>query len=171
MQNKNKKVSQPVPAPESDLTSIWRGLLAAAEGAEQPRNTMPNVDDVLGISEKNDNGHDPGSKRGEDSYQSTYEAGLASGREADYRQGYREGFLDGYKLRNPVRGPAATLDKSAVGSNKTTAKSVIRLRGLPCANCGQSSYTDELDCPGCGTPKARTVGEKIAKVNWLPEPP
>jgi flagellar biosynthesis/type III secretory pathway protein FliH len=163
----NRKVKQSVPAPESDLVSMWRELLAAAKGGEQLRNPPSNVD--LGISEmldhqpKNKSSYDHGPKRSEDSSQSTYEAGLASGREAGYQQGYREGFWDGCNLRNPVQEMAATPDKSTVGSKKTRAKSMTRLRGLPCANCGRSTYSDELECPGCGTPKARNQREACKK--------
>jgi len=152
------------------MTSLSRRVLAAANGeGHLTRNAPPNKDDVLGISEmldhqpKNDNGHDHGPERGEDPYQSAYDAGLASAREAGYRQGYREGFSDGYKfrLRNPLQETTATPDKSTVESKKTAAKTVTRLRGLPCANCGHSTYSDELECPSCGTPKAHAVSESL----------
>jgi ribosomal protein L37E len=127
------------------------------------------MDDVLGISEmldhqpKNDIGRDHETKHSDDAYQSAYEAGLASGREAGYRQGYRVGFLDGYKLENPARTTAATPDKTTVESNKAVAKTVTRLRGLPCARCGRTTYSDELECPSCGTPKAHPIRESLAK--------
>ena len=161
----NRRIGLSVPAPESDLVSIWRGLLsAAAKGGEQLTGTPPNMNDVLGISEKNDKGEDHGLNHSEDSKQQVYETGLVGGIEAGYRQGYREGFLDGYKLRNAVRRASATADKPIVRSNKAAVKIGIRLRGLPCANCGRSSYTDEQECPGCGIPKAHPVKEKAAKL-------
>ena len=160
MTMQNRKVRQSVPAPDSDLVSIWRGLLAAAKGGEQLRDTQPNKD-LPGISERSnrqpthDNGNSHGAKRSDDSCESAHETD-PGGREAGYRQGYREGFQDGYKLRNSVQGTPATADKSTAGSNKTAARSMVRLRGLPCPNCGHSTYSDELVCPACGTPKARS---------------
>src|SRR5215472_1536903 len=165
----NRKVRQAVPAPEFDMTSVSRGAFATNNGEGQLRNTPPNMDDVLGVSEmlgnqpNNDNGHNHGPNHSEGSYQSAYEAGLANGREAGCRQGYREGFLDGYKVRNSVRAIAPTPDKMKIGSNKAAAKSVTRLRGLPCANCGRTTYSDELECSGCGTSKADAAREKVAR--------
>ena len=150
------------------MTSVSRGILATGNG-EDLRNTPPSMDDVLGISEmldrqpKNDNGQNRGPKQDDDSYRPTHDAGLASGTEAGYRQGYRAGFLDGYKLRNPARERAATLDKTRVESNKTVTKSVTRLRGLPCAHCGRPTYSDELECASCGTPKSHLVRDRLAK--------
>ena len=139
------------------MTSVSRGILATGNG-EDLRNTPPSMDDVLGISEMLD--HQP---KNDDSYRPTHEPGLASGIEAGYRQGYRAGFLDGYKLRNPARERAGTLDKTRVESNKTATKSVTRLRGLPCAHCGRPTYSDELECASCGTPKAHLVRDRLAK--------
>ena len=126
--------------------------------------------EAISVSEKldqepnNGNGHIHTLKQREDSYQSAYEAGLASGKEAGYRRGYREGFSDCCKLGNPARKAAATSHTSTGASKKAAANCASRLRGLPCANCGCSSYSDEVQCPCCGTPKARVVGEQSTAV-------
>src|ERR1700740_609689 len=165
----NRKISQSLPAPEPGLASVSRGILVTANGEGRLRNTPPSIEDVLGISEMldhqptDDNGHSHGPKHSDDAHQSAYEAGLTSGREVGYRQGYRAGFLAGYKLKNPVPATAATPDKTTVESNKTVGKSVTRLRGLPCAHCGRTTYSDELECPSCGTPKAHPAVERLAK--------
>ena len=87
-------------------------------------------------------------------YQSAYEAGRISGREEGYRLGYREGFFDGWKLVNPASGATAAQDAPTAASGKATGIPSPRLRGLPCANCGCSTYGDELQCSRCGTPTA-----------------
>jgi hypothetical protein len=110
------------------------------------------------------NGHLHTLKHGEDSYQSAYEAGLAGGKEAAYRRGYREGFSDCCQLGNPAPGAAATSHTSANASEKAAANCPTQLRGFPCANCGCSSYSDEMQCPCCKTPKARAVGEQSTAV-------
>lgn len=164
----NRKISQSLPPSESEMTSVSRGILASANSERQFRNAPPEMDAVpdisgmLDLEPKTDNGLNRRPKQSDDSYQSAYEAGLASGREAGYRQGYRAGFQDGYKLRNPLSETAATPDKTPVESNKTVAKSVTRLRGLPCAHCGRTTYSDELECPSCGTPKAHAVRDRVA---------
>jgi hypothetical protein len=112
----------------------------------------------------NGNGHIHTLKRREDSCQSTYEAGLASGKEAEYRQGYREGWSDCCQLGNPAPGAAATSHTSADASEKAAANCPTRLRGFPCANCGCVSFSDEVQCPRCKTPKARAVGEQSTAV-------
>jgi hypothetical protein len=112
----------------------------------------------------NGNGHIHTPKQREDSYRSAYEAGLASGKEAGYRRGYREGFSDCCQLGNPASGAAATSQTSTGASKQAAAKCGIRLRGLPCANCGCASYSDEVQCPCCKTPKARAVGEQSTAV-------
>ena len=151
------------------MTSVSRTILATANGEGQLRNTPPKMDDVLNISEmldlqpKNEHGQNRGPTQNYDSYESAYEAGLASGREAGYGQGYRAGFLDGYKLRNPAREKAATPHRTTAESNKSTAKSVTRLRGLPCAHCGRPTYNDELECASCGTPKVHPVRDRLAR--------
>jgi len=108
----------------------------------------------------NSNNHIHTLKQHVDSYQSAYEAGLASGKEAGYRRGYREGFSDCRQLGNPTPGAAATSHTSADASKVATANCAGRLRGLPCANCGCASYSDEVQCPCCKTPKGRAVGEQ-----------
>jgi hypothetical protein len=132
-----------------------------------------NMTGAINVSEKLDqepnNGHGQihGLKQHVDSYQSAYEAGLASGKEAGYRLGYREGFSDCSGLRNPASG-AATKSHSSTGSSKEAVDNcAIRLRGLPCANCGCVSYSDEAQCPRCMTPKARAVGEQSTAVKEL----
>ena len=112
----------------------------------------------------NGNGHIHTLKQREDSCQSAYEAGLASGKEAEYRRGYREGFSDCCQLGNPAPGAATTSHTSADASEESAANSPTRLRGLPCANCGCGSYSDEIQCPCCKTPKARAVGEQSTAV-------
>jgi hypothetical protein len=59
---------------------------------------------------------------------------------------------------------AATSHTSAYASKEAAAKYAIRLRGLPCGNCGCGSYSDEVQCPCCKTPKARAVGEQSTAV-------
>jgi hypothetical protein len=95
----------------------------------------------------------PAFKHNESPYQLAYEAGLASGREAGYQRGYREGFSDGLKLGIPANGAAGSADKPSALSKKSTDKRTVRLRCLPCANCGCALYTDEIQCSCCGTPK------------------
>ena len=112
----------------------------------------------------NGNGHIHTLKQREDSYQAAYEAGLTSGKEAGYRRGYREGFSDCCQLGNPAHGAAATSHTSPDASGKAAANCATRLRGLPCANCGCGSYSDEVQCPCCKTPKARAVGEQSTAV-------
>jgi hypothetical protein len=120
--------------------------------------------EATSISEKldqepnNGNGHIHTLKQREDSSQSAYEAGLASGNEAGYRRGYRNGFSDHSKLGDPAHGAAAPLPTSIGAFKEAAANRAIRLRRLPCANCGCASYTDEVQCPCCETPKARAVG-------------
>jgi hypothetical protein len=112
----------------------------------------------------NGNGHIYTLKQREDSCQSAYEAGLASGKEAEYRRGYREGFSDCSQLGNPAPGAAATSHTSAEASKEAAAKCPTRLKGFPCANCGCGSFSDEVQCPCCKTPKARAVGEQSTAV-------
>jgi hypothetical protein len=129
-----------------------------------------NMTEAISVSEKLDQGPNNGNvhihalKQREDSYQLAYEAGLASGKQAGYRQGYREGFSDCRKLGNPAREADATSHTSTGASKKAEANCVSRLRGLPCANCGCSSYSDEVQCPCCGAPKAHAVGEHSTAV-------
>jgi hypothetical protein len=121
------------------------------------------VSETLDQHPSNGNRHSHTRKQRKDSYQSAYEAGLSSGREAGYRRGYQEGFSDGCKLGKPAGGAAA---KSGTGTSTGAAKKAAdnrasRLRGLPCANCGCSSYSDEAQCPRCGAPKATSVEESV----------
>jgi hypothetical protein len=122
-----------------------------------------NTTEAISISEKldqepnNENGYIHTLKQREDSYQSVYEAGLSSGEEAGYRQGYREGFSDCCQLANPAREADATSHNSTGAFKEAAVNRAIRLRGLPCANCGCASYTDEEQCPSYGTPKVRAV--------------
>jgi hypothetical protein len=144
--------------------------LALPQGKSQLRKNPMDMTEAISVSEKldqepnNGNGHIHTLKQREDSYQSAYEAGLASGKEAGYRRGYREGFSDCCKLGNPARGAAATSHTSTGASKKAAANCASRLRGLPCANCGCSSYSDEVQCPCCGTPRALAVGEQSTAV-------
>jgi hypothetical protein len=112
----------------------------------------------------NSNGHIHTLKQRVDSYQSAYEAGLAIGKEAGYRRGYQNGFSDCCQLGNPAPGAAATSHTSADASKEPAANCASRLRGLPCVNCGCASYSDEVQCPCCKTPKAGTVGEQSTAV-------
>ena len=107
----------------------------------------------------NGNGNVHTLKAREDSlFQSAYQAGLAAGLEAGYRRGYREGFSDGRKLDNVAHG-ATTAQSLATGlAKRNSATRETRLRGLPCANCGCASYSDEAQCPGCGTSKDGAQG-------------
>jgi hypothetical protein len=99
-------------------------------------------------------------KRRGNSYQSAYKAGLASGKEQGYRRGYREGFTDCIKLDNPTRNLSAMRSMSAGASKKAAGSNAIRLKGLPCANCGCPSYSDEVKCTRCGTSLIASVGEQ-----------
>jgi hypothetical protein len=140
--------------------------LAPAPGKSQPRKNPMNMTEAISVSERSNqepnNGYRPihALKQPEDSYHSAFEAGLARGKEAGYRLGYREGFSDGSELRNPASGAAVTSHASKGAPKETVGNCAIRLRGLPCANCGCVSYSDEVQCPRCGTPKSRSVGEK-----------
>ena len=104
-------------------------------------------------------------KQREDSCQSAYEAGLATGKEAEYRRGYREGWSDCCKLGSPAPGAAAASRTSAEASKEAAANCATRLKGFPCANCGCGSYSDEVQCPCCKTPKARAVREQSTAVD------
>jgi hypothetical protein len=144
--------------------------LAPAPGKSQPRKNPMNMTEAISVSEKPNqepnNGYWPihALKQPEYSYQSAYEAGLARGKQAGYRLGYREGFSDGSELRNPASGAAATSHASKGAPKERVGNCAIRLRGLPCANCGCVSYSDEVQCPRCGTPKSRAVGEESKTV-------
>jgi len=98
----------------------------------------------------NGNGQDHMLKEGEVSAQSAYDAGLARGLEAGYRQGYQAGFADGLKQ------PQGVAETSSAPGAKTKAGEgrAKRLRGLPCAHCGVSLFSDETFCRCCGTPKS-----------------
>jgi hypothetical protein len=98
----------------------------------------------------NGNGHNHTLPQRRDSNQAGYEAGLASGREAGYREGYQAGFADGIKQ---TQGNADN-SMSAAPKTKGADGCLIRLRGLPCAHCGVSLFSDETSCRCCGTPKA-----------------
>jgi hypothetical protein len=98
----------------------------------------------------NGNGQNHTLTEREASSQSAYEAGLASGREAGYRQGYQAGFADGYKqTQGVVETSTAAGAKAKAGEGRAK-----RLRGLPCAHCGVSLFSDETFCRSCGTPKS-----------------
>jgi len=125
------------------------------------------VSEMLDQQPSNGNGRIDTLQQREDAYQAAYEAGFASGKEAGYRRGYRDGFSDCYKLANPAPRAAARPVKSTStfgGSKKTAENRTSRLRGLPCANCGCSSFSDEVQCPRCGTPKISAVGEQSSAV-------
>ena len=128
------------------------------------------ITEVISVSEmleprpKNDNGQVHTLKQREDAYQAAYEAGLAAGREEGYRCGYREGFSDCYKLNNPAHKTASMPDGAKGATKKAEAVRVIRLRGLPCTNCGCCSYSDEAQCPSCGTLKVGTAGEQATPI-------
>jgi hypothetical protein len=125
------------------------------------------VSEMLEQQPSNGNGRIHMLQQREDAYQAAYEAGLASGKEVGYRRGYRDGFSDCYKLANPAPSAAASPGKSTSvsGASKKTAENrASRLRGLPCANCGCSSFSDEVQCPRCGTPKIAAVGDQSSAV-------
>jgi hypothetical protein len=96
----------------------------------------------------NGNGHTLPQRK--ESNQAGYEAGLAIGREDGYRQGYQAGFADGIK-HTPGN---ADNSMSAAPKTKGADGCLKRLRGLPCAHCGVSLFSDETSCRCCGTPKA-----------------
>ena len=164
----NKTIGQPAPARASGNIGRLRKSLAGPKGEGQP-NAIPGANDELASSGIGDHqlNRDNGMhmfERTEGSFQSVYDEVLAKGREAGYRQGYREGFSDGYKLGQAAAGAATALDTSAADLNKASPKCVIRLRGLPCANCGRCSYSDEPRCPGCGAAKVRAAERYPAEV-------
>jgi hypothetical protein len=147
--------------------------LDPAKGKSQPRKNPMDMTEAISVSgmldqqPNNGNGHIHTLNPHQDSYQSGYDAGMTVGKEEGYRRGYREGFSDGFKLGNPTHGAASIPDASKGASKKTVADRASRLRGLPCANCGCSSYSDEVQCPGCGTPKVRAVGEQSTAAEEL----
>lgn len=98
----------------------------------------------------NGNGQDRMLTEREASAQPSYDAGLARGLEAGYRQGYQAGFADGIKQTQGVAEPSA----APAGKMKAGEGRAKRLRGLPCAHCGVSLFSDETFCRCCGTPKS-----------------
>jgi hypothetical protein len=124
------------------------------------------ITEVISVSEmldprpKNDTGQIHTLKQHEGAHQAAYEAGMAAGKEEGYRRGYQEGFSDCYKLGNPAHKVAPMPDAPKVATKKAEAMHVIRLRGLPCANCGCCAYSDEAQCPSCGTLKTIAAGEQ-----------
>jgi hypothetical protein len=117
-------------------------------------NEAINASEMHERSLSNGDGHIDTSMRHENAFQSGYEAGLALGKEAGYRLGYQEGFSDCCKLGNPARAVATTPGTSTSALREPADNRVSRLKGLPCANCGCPSYSDEAQCSRCGTPKA-----------------
>ncbi len=123
------------------------------------------VPELFGEQPKNGNGNVHMLKPREDgTYLSAYQAGLAVGKEEGYRRGYREGFSDGSKLGNPTRPAAMPRFAPTMPAREPAAVGPARLRGLPCAKCRCASYTDEVKCPACGTPKASAAGNQPAEV-------
>ncbi len=88
----------------------------------------------------------------EDRFTSGFEAAVKAAKEAAFHDGYRAGFADGWR------------DDDASASPKTARG--IRLRGLPCASCGCSSYTDEALCPCCGSPKSATRSNPVCPTRY-----
>lgn len=94
------------------------------------------------------------------------ESGLDSGKDRWFQQGYRAGYLDGlvHGLKQTDTGLAGTVantaDRHSPPSKKARDHRELRLRGLPCAVCGCSSYTDEKQCPCCGTPNDQGLASK-----------
>jgi hypothetical protein len=163
MQNTPPGHRQPAPSRAPSNVSGLRKSPRVKE--ERQPNPLSNANDVVATSDMGDRDLNRDDavhtlERAENSFQSVYEAGLAKSTEAGYRRGYREGFSDGYQSGYAQAMAVAPRDTPAVELNKTGAKSVTRLRGLPCANCGRSSYTDELQCPGCGAPKVRAFADR-----------
>jgi hypothetical protein len=105
---------------------------------------------------KNGNGHSHTHR--EDSYPAAHAAGATSGQEAAFRQGYQAGFADGIKHTQEDAGTAT----NAAPSAKKVNGILKRLRGLPCAECGVSMFSDESCCRCCGTPKGAR-GERNEK--------
>ncbi|HLJ23802.1 MAG TPA: hypothetical protein VKT71_06810 [Candidatus Acidoferrales bacterium] len=106
---------------------------------------------------KNGNGHSHTHR--EDSYPATRAAGVTSEQEAAFRLGYQAGFADGFKQTQADTAhttSAAPRAKNADGRLK-------RLRGLPCAECGVSMYSDESCCSCCGTPKGARAKDRTEK--------
>jgi hypothetical protein len=157
---RNSTAKQSTSLHEFEKVTISPDLRAAANDEVELKKISMDTNEAIAVSEmvdrqpNNDNGHILTLKRRDVSYQSAYEAGLASGKEVGYQRGYREGFSDGCKLGNPASGTTATADMPIAVSKKSADKRASRLRGLPCANCGCASYSDEAQCPCCGTPKA-----------------
>jgi HSP20 family molecular chaperone IbpA len=152
----------------------WKPV-APAENESQLTSADLNMVEAVGVSEmvdqqpKNSNRRIHTLKHPEYTYQSAYEARWASGTIAGYPRGYREGYSDGFKLGNLVNMAAAAPDTSTVATSpaapeKAAANCKVRLRRLPCENCGGCLYSDESQCPRCGTPKTHAIGEQSAEV-------
>jgi hypothetical protein len=124
------------------------------------------VSEMLDKRANGGTGHIHKLKQGEDSYEAAYKAGLASGKEEGYRRGYREGFADCIEFGSHARSTTAVPD-TASDTSKKTGDNRARLRGLPCANCGCPSYSDEVKCPRCGTLKTAKVGEQSGEVEGV----
>src|ERR1700680_2365542 len=155
----NRTAALSIPPRKSEKVNTAGEPPAPARGKSQLREAHMDMNEAISVSEMLDQQPNKGNgsihklKQREDSYQAAYEAGLASGREAGYRRGYRGGFSDGYKMRTPAGGAASTPETSTGASKRAAANRAGRLRGLPCANCGCASYSDETQCPSCRTPK------------------
>ena len=108
---------------------------------------------LLAETSTNGNGHNHAPAHHGDSYQAAFAAGAASAHEAAFREGYQAGFAAGFAQAQQESAPNST-STSAAPRGKTADGLLKRLRGLPCAQCGVSMYSDESICRCCGTTKA-----------------
>jgi|ERR1019366_3530869 hypothetical protein len=151
------------PPRKSDTENTSREPLAPVRNKSQLRKAPMDAKEVTIVSEirdqqpNSDNGMGHTLKQREDPYQSAYETGLATGSEAGYRRGYQDGFIDACKLANSVGAAAPTSGTVTGEAKKAGEHRAVRLRGLPCGNCGCFLYCDEAKCPSCGTPKPTAV--------------
>jgi hypothetical protein len=86
--------------------------------------------------------------------QAAYQTGYASGKKMGYRQGYKAGYANGRKQNN---GSTPATRTSVISGGIRTSQQL--LLGLPCTNCGAYFYSDEAQCPRCGTPRYRNPRE------------
>lgn len=89
----------------------------------------------------------------EQSHESAYETGISVGKVEGFARGYQQGFSDGFRFANSSTGQAIIGSGPEAGPTRVTDKREARLRGLPCIKCGCPSYSGELQCPRCGSPK------------------
>jgi hypothetical protein len=124
------------------------------------------VSEVLDKRQNNGKGQIHERQKVEGLYKAACEAGLANGKEEGYRRGYREGFVDCIAFRDLALGAAVPPNALTDASKKTPANRA-RLGGLPCADCGCPSFSDETKCPRCGVSKTALIGAQPGAAEGL----